>query len=109
MTVKKCVVCPKCGKSDRLEYNRIFRHIGETIGAGGGATFGSLGIKVGTFVSAATLTAIGATTGTIVGGMSGLVIGFTCGKDLGAKFGKDVENILRPKFRCQRCKIIFRK
>jgi len=108
-TLHRNVVCPKCQKADKLEYNRIFKHVGETIGAGSGATFGWFGIKAGSAVSAAALTIIGTATGTIVGGLSGVIVGYVAGRDIGEKIGRDIESALKQRFRCHRCKITFKR
>ena len=103
------VICPKCGKADRLEYNRVLRHISTTVGAGGGATFGGLGIEVGGIIGSAICPGVGTAVGATLGGLSGVIAGYVTGYEAGSKIGEKIEQTTKQKFRCHRCRITFKK
>jgi phage tail tape-measure protein len=104
------IVCPKCGRSDKLYLRSTSQKIGTVVGGGAGGIAGYFGRSCGTYTGAAIggsigsiVPGLGTVTGAAVGGLVGALAGFFTGAAVGNRLGKQIDKHLVAKYKCGRC------
>lgn len=95
---KKKVRCPRCGKSDRLERNCTISSVLADVSGGLAGTFSylNLGLTISPIVPK-------------IPNIPGPLVEGLLGREYGRKVGEEIQRVLKNEYRCQRCKIKFKR